>query len=413
MEDFINNSINIDNKSFIYKIYEKIKEMHPKREREDKKSTKTEEELIKKINKKIFDSIKSKSKSIPEINSPFNIFSEDDILFIKFFNVLLCSFWNIKKKYKNSIENYNINTNTANVDDMIKFFTASFSQPFFEFWCEKENVMVLNDEYESLCEKCFEKIFKDSLDFDGYNFLINSEIKDNINLNFLLNQIYDEKNDKNFIDQFTDYDYNKNQNLYFNIRSNLEEILKNLLYFLYQIPYFKTIISDCYNQKIETKFKKPNISLDKFIEKNYLTPLAVLLYSINDQLLKDKLYQSNNYVHIFPKIDYKDLMVLISITNEYSHGKIIESNYNEKYIYILKKFITDFKKLEIIPKTVVFYRKEEDIFGIHYKGNTIDNKPYIMFMQKDNLVDLGKYYFVSSLTKPVHFAGYVVPVKVK
>jgi hypothetical protein len=67
--------------------------------------------------------------------------------------------------------------------------------------------------------------------------------------------------------------------------------------------------------------------------------------------------------------------------------------------------INSFEKFYLIPETVVFYRKEEDIFGKHYKGNTIFNKPFVMLSQTKP-IKLGKFYFVKSFTENAFLDGY-------
>jgi hypothetical protein len=73
-------------------------------------------------------------------------------------------------------------------------------------------------------------------------------------------------------------------------------------------------------------------------------------------------------------------------------------------------FIESLKDLMLIPSTVVFYRKEEDAFGIHYKGNTLDGKVFVMLSQEGINYDLGKFYFVTSLTNPAYLTGYAALV---
>jgi hypothetical protein len=213
-------------------------------------------------------------------------------------------------------------------------------------------------------------------------------------------------------------DQAKLKNKFSDIREQLEHLFEMYLFFLNGIDELKKIFNEILSGNINVnirgqnkQFKRPNTAffntVDRFLGSYTSKFNTYLIFEAAHSEIKNNKLRYNIYSDDLITQNNSDLLLTYDKLNESAHPG--DLNLDIPTIEIIKSsinlLINSFEKFYLIPETVVFYRKEEDIFGKHYKGNTIFNKPFVMLSQTKP-IKLGKFYFVKSFTENAFLDGY-------
>ena len=340
----------------------------------------------------------------------FKSISKSDEVYLRFSEVIMFYMWSpldaiTETAIKTEVSGMNRMSNLAKVKDVRKFIVNNFGSIIHE-WAKIEKINPKLVEYiqiDDICNLCLEKnglpVIPDKTN-DSHSYL---------DLRMILEKA---KSFINQLDEFERGDSDINKNLSRKVRELLERFHKMYLSFLNNIPLYNELLRGVYEKEIETGFNKSNFEdelFDDFAEtkKKSFGTIWRLLFNAQ-KVIKNKI-RYKDLVDIYPDLGFHKIKFIIDRLNWSAHSEDFE------YDVILFKektelFIESLKDLMLVPSTVVFYRMEKDAFGIHYKGNTLDGNVFVMLSQEGINYDLGKFYFVTSLTNPAYLTGYAALV---
>ena len=338
----------------------------------------------------------------------FTSISKSDEVYLRFSEVIQFYMWSpldeiTQPAIKSEVRGMKKMSNFAKVKDVRKFITNNFGSIIHE-WAKIEKInpkLIEYNQIDYICNLCLER--------NGLP-VIPDETNDSLSYLDLKMILEKAQNFLNQLDEFEQLDSGNNIEYVSKVRVLLERFHKMYLRFLSNIPSYQKLFQDVYEGKIESRFYPlGEESFTDFLGKEniHLGTIWRLLFNSQDIIRTNSQYKG--FVTIYPKLEFGLIAGIWNILNKSHHS----DKFNKDVIPFKENaegFIESLKDLMLIPSTVVFYRKEEDAFGIHYKGNTLDGKVFVMLSQEGINYDLGKFYFVTSLTNPAYLTGYAALV---
>ena len=387
-----------------YKLFDKIRSAYVQKEMASFANTNVKDKISKNDLNKIFinemESVLNQDPYGKHTKSKFSSASKEDEVYLRFAEVIMFYMWspldeNTRETIQAEVREMRKMSNLARVDDVRKFITNNFGSIIHQ-WAKNEKLDPHKMEYleiGEICKKCLEKnglpVIPDETNDDYSNLDLKLVLKKARSLLILLDEFEKESN-KVYVRQ---------------IRVLLERFHKMYFKYLKKIPSYNKLLERVYEGKVDTKFRifdGEERLFKNFSGKKFGTIWKLLFYS-QEAMLRNTHY--NNLYEIYPNETISKVTKIMKILNESAHPGPF--NYDMiQFKKITKSFINNIIRLKLLPSTVVFYRLEKDAFGIHYKGNTLDGKVFVMLSQEGEEYELGKFYLVTSITYPAYLVGY-------
>lgn len=342
----------------------------------------------------------------------------DEDIEVRFADTLMWHLWSphstgqrITPDIFKEVEKKAIMSNIAKTHEVAKLL-SHFDSELLNTWKTQLGITMDYIHPIEICKSCLTKIglpcipVKDEIRNDSYK---------KLSPRMILEEIIDAS--VSIPPTFFEEDVNKCKQIISKIRDSFEHFFRMYISFLSVIPEINDVLFYLLksNEQIKLPFWSTDniddfLSVDDFIEhdggrlltfgalKKLLSTTQKIINKSGSIVFKNRFY---------PYINDPNNKRSMEIINVFKHNYI--GDYKSINLQDLKQsieiYINAFKKIELIPRTVVFYRKENDIFGTHYKGNTLSNESYVMLSQKSDL-ELGKFYFVSSIVGHAFLEGY-------
>ena len=342
--------------------------------------------------------------------------SEQEIIFLRFTETLMFLMWSPVgnlPSHKDITEELKMHrmSNIAKPSRIRQFLTELFPMSVMKRWA-KIKLITTDPSMSSdmICSKCMSAcgvpVVPDQEDESLLDYRLRQKLKS------LLHDI----------DQVNEFDSHIPKEDLNHMRTQLEFFFQEYAYFLTHIPDISENIGSVYDQKVKTFFQhfhRPrNLPYTDFvsdIQKQTLGIITILIESTSKAMDDSKLVKYKN--RIYPNIEWSVSKKIRDIMNPGSHaGSMPEysiSNFKKNF----SKYVNGLLILPMIPKGAVFFRKEQDAFGIHYKGNFLDGEPAVVLdhglKEKSQGIEIGRFYYIYSDTYPAYLDGFVAPIVVR
>jgi hypothetical protein len=387
-----------------YNLFDKIRSAYVQKEMASFANTNVRAEISEGDLNKIFinemERVLNQDPYGKHTKSKFSSASKEDEVYLRFAEVIMFYMWspldeNTRETIQAEVRDMRKMSNLARVDDVRKFITNNFGS-IIHRWAKNEKLDPKKMEYleiGEICKKCLEKnglpIIPDKTN-DDYS---------NLDLKLVL------KKARSLLIQLDEFGRDSNKVYVSQIRVLLERFYKMYYKYLRTIPSYKKLFNNVYEGKVSTGFrlyKEDPKRFRDFSGKKFVTIRELLFYS-------QKAIQANSHYgnlhEIYPNVSLSKIKNIMDILNSSSHSGPFDYDMIQ-FKKDTKSFINNLIRLKLLPSTVVFYRLEKDAFGIHYKGNTLDGKVFVMLSQEGEEYELGKFYLVTSITYPAYLVGY-------
>jgi hypothetical protein len=342
--------------------------------------------------------------------------SEEENTFLRFTETMMFLMWSPvgnRPSQKEIVEELKMHrmSNIAKPASIRKFITDMFPKPIMKYWARNQSVTIDHSMSSGMiCSRCMMAsglpVVPDSED-DG---LVDYRLRQK-----LMSLLHD-------IDQVSEFDPTIPKEDLNHMRTMLEFFFQEYLYFLVHIPDINANICSVYNRKIDTFFsshdrtrKQSYYEFKQKFDKQMLGVVTILLESTS-QAMDEGLLQSFK-TRIYPKIDWGMSKEIRDVLNPGSHAGTPEEYSITEFKQTFSEYIQGLLDLNLIPKGAVFYRKEQDAFGVHFKGNYLDGEPAVLLdhgLNQDSLdIEIGQFYYIYSGTYPAYLEGYVAPLNIR
>ncbi len=342
--------------------------------------------------------------------------SEQEIIFLRFTETLMFLMWSPVgnlPSHKDISEELKMHrmSNIAKPSRIRQFLTELFPISVMKRWAKNKQIMTdPSMSSDMICAKCMSAcgvpVVPDQEDESLLDYRLRQKLKS------LLHDI----------DQINEFDPYIPKDDINHMRTQLEFFFQEYAYFLSAIPDISKNLRSVYDQNVKTFFSprhrprnQPYTDFINDMQKQSLGIISILIESTSNAMDDRKLNKYKN--RIYPKIKWSVSKDIRDILNLGSHaGKMPEYSISE-FKKNFSEYVNNLLILPMIPKGAVFFRKEQDAFGIHYKGNFLDGEPAVVLdhsLKKESQgIEIGRLYYIYSDTYPAYLDGFVAPILVR